>query len=80
MELAIRPRLSSTGILHAFFATAALLIALVASAGAQNLSSGSIDGTVSDDSGGALPGVTATATSPALQVRQVSVTTDAEGR
>jgi hypothetical protein len=44
------------------------------------LSSGSINGTVTDESGGALPGVTVTATSPALQVKQVSVTTDAEGR
>lgn len=53
---------------------------LVAPARAQNLSSSSIDGTVTDESGGALPGVTVTATSPALQVGQVSAVTDAEGR
>ncbi len=58
----------------------ALSVALAASAGAQNLSSGSIDGIVSDNSGAALPGVTVTASSPALQVKQVSGVTDAEGR
>jgi hypothetical protein len=67
-------------ILRAVFMALILVVAVVAPTSAQNLSSGSIDGTVSDDSGGTLPGVTVTATSPALQVRQVSVVTDAEGR
>jgi hypothetical protein len=41
--------------------------------------SGVISGTIKDESGGALPGVTATLTSPALQVRQVVAVSDAEG-
>ncbi len=45
----------------------------------QNLSSGSISGTVTDTSGAALPGVTVVAMSPALQVGQVDTVTDAEG-
>jgi hypothetical protein len=40
---------------------------------------GAIRGTVSDESGGKLPGVTATLTSPAIQVRQMISVTDAEG-
>lgn len=47
---------------------------------AQNLSLGSINGTVSDASGGALPGVTVTAASPALQVGRMSTVTDGEGK
>lgn len=47
---------------------------------AQNLSSGSIDGIVTDESGAALPGVNVTASSPVLQIKQVTTTTDAEGR
>ena len=46
----------------------------------QNLSFGSINGTVTDTSGGALPGVTVTASSPALQVGQLTATTDGEGK
>src|ERR1700704_5820216 len=46
----------------------------------QNLSFGSINGTVTDSSGGALPGVTVTASSPALQVGQLTGVTDGEGR
>lgn len=53
---------------------------LAASAHGQNLSSSSIDGTVTDESGGALPGVTVTATSPVLQVGQLTAVTDGEGR
>ena len=51
-----------------------LACALIASgtARAQNLSFGSINGTVTDASGGALPGVTVTASSPALQVGQLT--------
>src|SRR6266850_7577388 len=42
-------------------------------------SSGVIHGTVTDESGGALPGVTATLTSPALQVRQMTAVSDPSG-
>ena len=49
-------------------------------AAAQNLSFGSINGTVTDTSGGALPGVTVTAASPALQVGQLTAVTDGEGK
>ena len=59
----------------------ALGFALLAPGGlrAQNLSFGSINGTVTDASGGALPGVTITASSPALQVGQLTAVTDGEG-
>ena len=40
---------------------------------------GGIVGKAADDTGGVLPGVTVTATSPALQVPSVSTVTDAEG-
>jgi len=40
---------------------------------------GSIQGKATDDTGGVLPGVTVTATSPALQVRSVTTVADAEG-
>jgi hypothetical protein len=46
---------------------------------AQTLSSGSIEGTVADESGGVIPGVTVTVSSPALQVGQISRVTDAQG-
>lgn len=39
-----------------------------------------INGQVTDESGAVLPGVTVTATSPALQVPQVVAATDQEGR
>src|SRR5688572_23970629 len=42
-------------------------------------SSGVIHGTITDESGAALPGVTATLTSPAIQVGQIVVLSDAEG-
>ena len=41
---------------------------------------GSIVGRVTDESGAVLPGVTVTATSPALQLPQVTDVTDASGR
>lgn len=50
-----------------------------ASARAQAVTSAKIVGTVHDETGAALPGVTVTATSPALQVPQVMTTTDATG-
>src|SRR5712691_1774894 len=39
----------------------------------------SIRGTVSDATGGALPGVTVTLTSPALQVAEIAAVTQADG-
>jgi outer membrane receptor protein involved in Fe transport len=57
----------------------AALLTTVSLASAQNITSSSIDGVVTDQSGGALPGVTITASSPALQVPQIVTTTDAQG-
>jgi hypothetical protein len=48
-------------------------------ASAQSVASGTINGTVRDQSGGVLPGVTATLSSPALQVKQMVQVTDGEG-
>ena len=56
-----------------------ILLAGIGAASAQSVSSGTIHGTVRDQSGGVLPGVTATLTSPALQVRELVQVTDAEG-
>ena len=56
-----------------------LTVAAVRSAGAQSGTSGSIYGTVKDESGGALPGVTVTLSSPALQVPQMVLVTGAMG-
>ena len=53
------------------FATAVSVLALAAPAGAQT-GSGTILGQVTDESGAALPGVTVTLRSPALQVPQMS--------
>ncbi len=61
-------------------AIACVLAVFAARAQAQNLTSAGIDGVVSDDSGAALPGVAVTASSPALQVQQVSTVTDGQGR
>jgi len=60
------------------------VMALVSLAGvnatfAQSVSSGTIEGTVKDESGAVLPGVTITVTSPALQVGQLVQVSDAEG-
>jgi hypothetical protein len=57
-----------------------LVLASLGLASAQSVSSGTIQGTIRDQSGGVLPGVTATLTSPALQVRELVQTTDAEGQ
>jgi len=51
----------------------------VAPAIGQTSSSGTIHGAVKDDTGGALPGVTVTIASPALQVGTKAVTTGADG-
>jgi Carboxypeptidase regulatory-like domain len=55
------------------------MVLMTSPAMAQSGTSGTISGTVRDESGGALPGVTATLTSPALQVRQIVQVTDATG-
>ena len=59
-----------------------VLVAMMvaAPAAAQDVNSGSLTGTVRDSSGGALPGVTVEASSPALIERAKSVVTDDEGR
>src|SRR5262245_20663171 len=46
---------------------------------AQSLSSASIEGTIADESGGALPGVNVTISSPALLVGKREAVTDATG-
>ena len=51
----------------------------VPSASAQSAAASTIHGVVKDDTGGALPGVTVTLTSPALQVGQRVETTGADG-
>lgn len=50
-----------------------------ASAAAQGGTSATIIGQVTDDSGAVLPGVTVAATSPALQVPQLTTVTDDRG-
>lgn len=47
---------------------------------AQSVSSGTIHGVIKDESGGVLPGVTATLISPQLQVRELVQITDTEGQ
>src|SRR4029077_10334887 len=56
-----------------------LLLRAPAASAQGAAASGVISGTLTDESGAALPGVTATLTSPALQVRQVVVVSDAQG-
>ena len=68
------------GTLGSALCTAMLALFLASPAFAQgSAASGVISGTIKDESGGALPGVTATLTSPALQVRQVVAVSDSEG-
>jgi len=64
------------------FVAFALLAGLFASipAAAQFVSTSSVEGTVTDESGGALPGVSVTLTSPALQVTDMTTTTASDGR
>src|SRR5258707_13084311 len=57
----------------------AFLIMSTAPAWAQTGSMGTIHGVVTDQSGGALPGVTATLTSPALQVGRATAVTEPDG-
>jgi hypothetical protein len=57
-----------------------LLVFLSAEALAQSVSSGTIHGVIKDESGAVLPGVTATLSSPQLQVRELVQVTDSEGQ
>jgi hypothetical protein len=62
---------------------AVLVVALLSAAApgfAQNITSSTIDGVVTDESGGLLPGVTVTITSPALQVPSMTMASDSQGR
>jgi hypothetical protein len=61
-------------------ATVVMWMASVGTAFAQSVSSGTIEGTVKDESSGVLPGVTVTASSPQLQVGQLVQVSDATGR
>jgi hypothetical protein len=56
-----------------------LLWVSLSTASAQVVSTASVIGQVVDESGSVLPGVTVTAASPALQVRQITVVTDTKG-
>src|SRR5688500_16128407 len=56
----------------------ATLVLMTASAWAQSARS-TIHGTVRDESGAAMPGVTVTLTSPSLQVGQIVVVSEADG-
>src|SRR4051812_11723641 len=62
-----------------FGAILCLLIAGIGTTYAQSVSSGTIQGTVKDEQGGVLPGVTVTLTSPALQVHEMTQVTDENG-
>ena len=59
--------------------TLGLVLAATPASAQSGGSSGVIHGVVTDESGAALPGVTATLTSPALQVRQITAVSDATG-
>lgn len=56
-----------------------LSIATAGAALAQSSSSATINGTVKDNTGGALPGVTVTITSPGLQVPQLNTISEPDG-
>lgn len=65
----------------AIFGLATVLsLAIASGAFAQSVSSGTIEGTVSDESNAVLPGVTVTATSTALQVGLLTQVTDTDGK
>src|SRR5689334_14112829 len=63
------------------FVAAAIVAVLASAAGvsAQVVASANIRGRAVDESGGALPGVTVTATSPALVLPSIETTSDGEG-
>src|SRR5262252_4941801 len=56
-----------------------LLLAGASLVAAQSVANGTIRGRVVDETGGALPGVTVTITSPALLVPQLTAITQAQG-
>src|SRR3984893_17791285 len=60
-------------------ATAMLALMIYASSAIAGQQDAGIDGTVTDESGAVLPGVTVTVTSPALQVPSVVAVTDSRG-
>jgi len=60
--------------------SAFMSLAVVSGAFAQSVSSGTIEGTVKDESNAVLPGVAVTVTSPALQVGQLVQVSDAAGQ
>src|SRR5882762_11721864 len=62
-----------------FGAAAVISMAGVTPAFAQSVSSGTIEGTIKDESNAVLPGVTVTVTSPALQVGQLVQVSDSSG-
>ena len=66
-------------ILRSFIASAALL-GIATLAAAQAVGTATIQGRVADESGSVLPGVSVTITSPALQLRQLTETTQADGQ
>lgn len=55
------------------------LLGAAGAAAAQSVANATIRGKVVDETGGALPGVTVTAASPALLVGQIAVATDSDG-
>lgn len=57
-----------------------LLAVAAASVSAQTTGRSGIEGRVTDDTGAVLPGVTVTISSPALQIAQMTTTTDQDGR
>jgi hypothetical protein len=59
--------------------TATALLAVSMAAAAQTVRTGSISGTITDESGAALPGVTVTLTSPVLQTPQLVKVSEARG-
>jgi hypothetical protein len=67
------------GASRAFAAVVGGLLFMAVAAFGQTNAAANINGVVTDESGGVLPGVTITAASPSLQVGQVTVVTDATG-
>lgn len=75
-------RQARTGVLGWSFGVVSLLLSMAMAAPAAGQGAAApagITGAVTDNSGAALPGVTVTATSPALQVPSVSAVTDERG-
>ena len=58
---------------------ACVLVIWAGPAAAQSVSSATLQGTIKDESGGVLPGVTATLSGPSLQVGELTQVTDANG-